>query len=60
MLTEEGSALNVMYQLSINDDAKAMITFTDTIQTVSSLSPVILELMILRQDVRITFSAEFS
>uniref|UniRef100_A0A914RV98 Uncharacterized protein n=1 Tax=Parascaris equorum TaxID=6256 RepID=A0A914RV98_PAREQ len=33
VLTEEGSALNVMYQLSINDDAKAMITFTDTIQT---------------------------
>lgn len=33
LIDEEGSALNVMYQLSINDDAKAMITFTDTIQT---------------------------
>ncbi|KHN74989.1 Kinesin-associated protein 3 [Toxocara canis] len=33
LIDGDESALNLMYQLSINDDAKAMITFTDTIQT---------------------------
>lgn len=33
LIEEDESALNLLYQLSINDDAKAMVTFTDAIQT---------------------------
>ncbi|PAV87979.1 hypothetical protein WR25_20255 [Diploscapter pachys] len=32
LLTDDQKALNLLYQLSINDDAKAMLTFTDAIQ----------------------------
>lgn len=38
--SEDESALNLLYQLSINDDAKAMITYTDAIQCVSSVCAV--------------------
>ncbi|CAI4231132.1 unnamed protein product [Auanema sp. JU1783] len=32
LIQDDAKALNLLYQLSINDDAKAMITFTDAIQ----------------------------
>lgn len=37
LISENDYSLNLMYHLSMNDDAKAMIAYTDVIQAVSFL-----------------------
>ncbi|KAJ1356917.1 hypothetical protein KIN20_014888 [Parelaphostrongylus tenuis] len=32
LIENDAKALNLLYQLSVNDDAKAMLTFTDAMQ----------------------------
>ncbi|KAJ1366940.1 hypothetical protein KIN20_027744, partial [Parelaphostrongylus tenuis] len=32
LIENDADALNLLYQLSVNDDAKAMLTFTDAMQ----------------------------
>lgn len=38
LIENDAKALNLLYQLSINDDAKAMLTFTDAMQLVRFVS----------------------